>query len=769
MSELFILDARHAVERRCLLEWLHATRIAGSPGAGPDWVSLSLAGDERTLELEPLAARLDRDVATEVVPVRVAWRVPHLKRERGLRLRDLLLGDPRLPGKLRAALILRRDRQRAQCLVGAPATIEELRRRFERQVKTSSHRDRRAFAAFVARQAALALDAEERGVQGSRYKVPRFVADSILASHEFQPAIEGIAAEVGRPVSDLMAQSRAYLAELVATPSALFLDLRAHLDRFIFTRGYDRDLCYDRGDLERLRQQMRDHPTVLLFTHKSYVDASLPGLLLYENDLPMLHTFGGINLDIAGFGALMRRSGGIFIRRAFHDDPVYKLVLRRYVAYLLEKRFPMSWALEGTRSRLGKLMPPRYGLLKYTLDAAHDAGIEDLHIVPFVTSFEQIRDVEEYAAEQTGRAKQPESFGWLFDYVVSRRRPMGRLRVDLGDPVVVGRAPGPGDRRALEKIAFDAALQANRVTPLTVTALICLVLLGTAPRGVTAPELVKLVAVFADWARARGIRMTDELAAGDHTAFFANVDHLAGSGLLLRHDEGGTVVYAIEPSKHPIASYYRNTIVHHFLNKAHIELALFKVADEPQADPEARFWAETERLRELLKFEFYYPSRERFRAELLTELERVDPAWRDCLAGDSRRLPRLARHLQPFIAHATLLPYVEAYSIVFEQLARLQPGQRLDAQCCVDRALKEGRQAYLLRRVSSEASIGRILFENGLKLAAHRGLAGDSTAETIGGRSALLQELRSLSRRMERMRLEALAHAEAVMATEAGR
>jgi glycerol-3-phosphate O-acyltransferase len=145
----------------------------------------------------------------------------------------------------------------------------------------------------------------------------------------------------------------------------------------------------------------------------SPVDASLPGLLLYENDLPMLHTFGGINLDIAGFGTLMRRSGGTFIRRAFHDDPVYKLVLRRYVAYLLERRFPMSWALEGTRSRLGKLPPPRYGLLKYTLEAAHEAGIEDLHIVPFVTSFDQIRDVEEYAAEQTGRTKPAESFGWL--------------------------------------------------------------------------------------------------------------------------------------------------------------------------------------------------------------------------------------------------------------------------------------------------------------------------------------------------------------------
>ena len=81
--------------------------------------------------------------------------------------------------------------------------------------------------------------------------------------------------------------------------------------------------------------------------------------------------------------------------------------------FLLEKHFPMSWALEGTRSRLGKLMPPRYGILKYVTDAANAAGIDDLHIVPFVTSFDLIRDVEEYAAEQMGRAKKAESLAGL--------------------------------------------------------------------------------------------------------------------------------------------------------------------------------------------------------------------------------------------------------------------------------------------------------------------------------------------------------------------
>src|SRR3546814_1797226 len=75
----------------------------------------------------------------------------------------------------------------------------------------------------------------------------------------------------------------------------------------------------------------------------------------------MLHSFGGANLDFAVMGQFFRRSGMIFIRRSFQDQPVYKLVLRHYIAWLLAKRFPLSWAFEGTRSRLGKLMPPKYG------------------------------------------------------------------------------------------------------------------------------------------------------------------------------------------------------------------------------------------------------------------------------------------------------------------------------------------------------------------------------------------------------------------------
>ncbi len=762
--KLFIIDARNRVERRHLLDWLHGTWGAISDS---EWVTLDLSDETAPLKLEKLADRLDQAEDCLVIPVRVAWRIPHFDRDRMLRLHDLIFGDPRMPGSLRAWSILLSDRRRAQCLLGEPASVATLRARFAEDIGMADADPATGFASFVTRQATLTLEVQERGVRGTRYKVPRFVADSLAASPRFRSALAALASDLGRKPGELLPEARRYMKELISTPSAMFLDLRARLERFMMTQGYDKGFLYDPAELEELRGLIRTRPTVLLFTHKTYLDGVTPNALFYDNDMTMLHSFGGINLDFFGIGTLFRRSGMIFIRRSFSDTPVYKVVLRQYIAYLLEKRFPMSWALEGTRSRLGKLMPPRYGILKYVLDAAYDGGIEDVNIVPFVTSFDLIRDVEEYAAEQAGRVKQAESLGWFIGYLKSLREPMGRVRIDLGKPVVVARAPNPDDKLALARIAFDASVSANRVTPLTVTSVMWLILLGTAPRGATAEELARVTRFLVQWAKDRGIRLSEELQSLDRDALRARADTLVNSGLILRDDAGSATVYTILPGKHAMASYYRNTIIHHFLDKTIIELALFKVQEDSDENASLQFWAETERLRDLFKFEFFYPPREQFRKDLETELDRCDGQWSARLRQGHGGVKALIRRFQPLLGHAALLPFVEAYIVVLEQLVRLTPGELLTQEDCVEQGLIEGRQAYLLRRITSQASIGKILFENGYRLAAHMGLTGETDEAKIAGRRALLAEFRALARRMERMRIEVLDEAERTVDLEA--
>ncbi|MFZ5727499.1 MAG: glycerol-3-phosphate 1-O-acyltransferase [Pseudomonadota bacterium] len=755
-DRLYIIDARNGVERRILLDWIHST----SGDEEPAWASLDIEDGDHALPVEALQARLGATPSRLVVPLRVAWRIPGFEKGRALKFRHLIFGDPRHPGSLRARLILLRDRRRAQILVGQAATLDALRIRFCAQTGggDGERADSPEFARFVARQAALALDVAERGVRGTRYKVPRFVADGLRTSPKFRAALAELAEATGRPVADLYREARPLMKEVIARPSALFLDLRARLDRMMFG-GYAPEMEIDAAELAKLRNILREHPTCILFTHKTYIDGATPSRLAYENDLPMLHSFGGANLDFAIMGEFFRRSGMIFIRRSFQGQPVYKLVLRHYIAWLLAKRFPLSWAFEGTRSRLGKLMPPKYGLMKYVLDAAHATGTRGVHFVPFVTSFDLIRDVEEYAAEQTGRNKKPESLSWFIGYMKSLKEPSGRIRLDIGDPVVIDEAPGPDDKRALERIAFAVAVEANRVTPLTVTSVMCLILLGMAPRGATSAELLGAIGAVTAWARARGIRLSKELESGD-AALSATVDTLVASGLLARYEAGSETIYSIDPAKHPMASYYRNIIAHHFLGRAMIELALFELRDADSGDATAAFWGRIDRLRDLFKFEFFYPPREEHRAAIEAELARIDPVWDRRLASGDRGIAQLIRRCQPVVGHAILLPFAEAYSVVADLLARARPGETVDEKPLLDAALVEGRQAWLLRRISSEAAIGKLLFANGLSLMRHMGLAGEATPEVLAQRRALLAELRGLANVMETMRLSTVALAD---------
>ena len=102
---------------------------------------------------------------------------------------------------------------------------------------------------------------------------------------------------------------------------------------------------------------------------------------------------------------LMRRAGVIFIRRSTSDDPLYKYVLREYVGYVLEKRFNLSWSIEGTRSRTGKMLPPRLGLLSYAADVYLTGRVDDIALLPVSITFDQLHEITEYAEYARGAAK----------------------------------------------------------------------------------------------------------------------------------------------------------------------------------------------------------------------------------------------------------------------------------------------------------------------------------------------------------------------------
>ena len=138
-------------------------------------------------------------------------------------------------------------------------------------------------------------------------------------------------------------------------------------------------------------------------------------------------------------------------------------------------------------------------------------------------------------------------------------------------------------------------------------------------------------------------------------------------GIVTRHLDGDQPVFSIEEAQHPVAGYYRNTIIHYFVNRAMIELALLAAAE---ADPASAalvgeaFWDELLEVRDLLKFEFFHPPTDEMNAVVDRELRDVDPAWRDRLASGPDGARQLLEAMNPRVAHATLPPSVEALSLI---------------------------------------------------------------------------------------------------------
>ena len=750
---LIVLDAAHRVEQQHLEAWLERECSKRGFLGKVEQVVVPIADSPEGFHAKNLLPAMDLSEETLVVPVRVVWLKALDVKSTTPRFRDLFFGNPRCPGPIRARRILKSHPMRAKCVTGATATIKDLRLRLEHRLGATPDHDQ--LADFMAGQASIALDIAERRLRGSRYKVPRRVANNLRSNREFVVALDCLSAESGKSIAELQTESNKIFKELMSVPQAFWLDMSYLLNRKISTLGYDADIVVDEANLQRVRQICKQHPAAILCTHKTHVDFPALNKVLFDYDFPALHTMGGVNMAFAGLGFLARRAGVIFIRRSFQDNPLYKLILRQYIAYLMEKHFPLSWAFEGTRSRVGKLMPPKYGILKYVIEAGHANDQRMLHIIPVAMNYDLIGDVRDYAKEQSGIKKRPESLSWFIGYMRSLRRPMGKIYMDFGEPVVLDNVPSGEDKLALSKLALQVGVEANRVTPITLASLATMVLLGSAPRALTRDELTREIARVIFWAQARNIKITRHFEIENEAELAALAQVLIDNRLVTRYDDGPEDVYAIAPRQEAVASYYRNTTIHHFVTKAIAELALASISTNEQS-PLTAFWQEVDRLRDLFKFEFFYTPKEEFQEEVGQELRRYATDWEDRLSKSADFGRTLLRDFRPLVAHATLTQFVEAYYVVADVAAVTPHDTALDAKDCLRRCFAYGRQAYRQRRISSEASIGKLLFQNGYKWMENRGLTAAGGPELAEQRVQASQNLRELMHRLQQIQALAL-------------
>jgi len=159
------------------------------------------------------------------------------------------------------------------------------------------------------------------------------------------------------------------------------------------------------------------------------------------------------------------------------------------------------------------------------------------------------------------------------------------------------------------------------------------------------------------------------------------------------------------------------------------------------------------RLRDLLKFEFFFAEKEHFRDELAEEIALHDDKWESALARGPAAIQSVVRSFHPFNAHRVLRPFLHAYLVVADALVLEKLDAPFDQNAFLGRCMGLGKQYLLQRRIQSAESVSKVLFETAVKLARNRELLDPGPLDLAERRRAFADEIRSAIRRADAIEL----------------
>jgi glycerol-3-phosphate O-acyltransferase len=564
----------------------------------------------------------------------------------------------------------------------------------------------------------------------------------VLRDERFRGALRALAKEQGRDFTEVEHYARECLGELAVRPADRYLGWIARLARFMYTRSFDSEFDVNSEALEELKELAKTRPVVFLWSHKSHLDGFVLTRTLYDADFrPHPLTFAGLNMNFLGFGAVAKHAGAIFLRRSFKDDDVYKLVLKYFIDYLASRRVPLSWSIEGTRSRTGRLLPPKLGLIHWVVEAYKRASIDDAVFVPVAISFDQIPEMDDYIAMQHGVPKRRESLRWFIDYVAGMKANYGKVYVRFAEPIAlsesapVAAAPAEVEKTdaPIQKLALEICNRIEHVIPITMTDLVTLVLLAANGRALDAGQIWRQAQDIVELIEERGLPTAGDSRARSFYELQRKLQTLTETRLLQCYAGGATPVYVIRPGRLLAAAYYRNTIVQYFLSSALAEVAL---ATARNSSSGGSFDTALMQLRDLLKFEFPFKPKDAFHSDALEFLGHRYPGWR----SDGGVFPPAP---QPLFGQGILRSFIEAYWILARLLvSRGWRGVSRDSESAlIEACLARGEELLMRREISTEAALSKPLFETALRLARHRQLLDGDSETLTQGRQAFAAEL----------------------------
>ena len=330
--------------------------------------------------------------------------------------------------------------------------------------------------------------------------------------------------------------------------------------------------------LEPLQDAVHGYEVIYVPCHRSHIDYLLLSYLLFRNGLTPPHIAAGINLNMPVIGGLLRRGGAFFMRRSFKGNPLYTSVFNEYLHTLFSRGFPVEYFVEGGRSRTGRMLQPKTGMLAITLRSYLRSSRLPILFVPVYIGYERVLEGRTYLGELRGAAKKKESIFDIFKVIGALKQRFGQVWVNFGEPLKLNEfldREQPGWRQqnlapsyrpewlteTTNRLSERIAQRLNEAAAVNPVNLVALAMLSTSRQALDRRSLARILDLYQNLLRAVPYSPHITLPDGNGDTL---IDYVKDLDLLAEQKDAlGNILYLDEQNA-VLMTYYRNNVMHIF-------------------------------------------------------------------------------------------------------------------------------------------------------------------------------------------------------------
>jgi glycerol-3-phosphate O-acyltransferase len=512
------------------------------------------------------AAAANPQFDLDLVPVAIFWgRAPH--KEASL-WRLLFAEDWVLIGRFRKILSVLVNGRNTLVHFGEPVRLRDAL-----QEGMSEQRSVR----WILRNLRSSLRAQRASTIGPDLSHRRTMVAQLLKTEDVRGVVRREMQARGLERRAALLAARKYAVEIAANYSQSFVRFMATLLGWLWNRLYD---GVDFEHVEKLNEAGDGAEIIYVPCHRSHMDYLLLSYVIYRKGFAVPHVAAGINLNLPVIGRFLRMGGAFFLRRSFKGDALYAVVFAKYLGFMMARGHSLEYFIEGGRSRTGRLLSPRTGMLSMTVRAYLRDPNRPVVFMPVYFGYERIVEGRTYIGELSGRPKEKESVLGLLKGVVSvLRSKLGRVHVNLGEPIALDellRRHNPDWRseahetsesrpgwisNAVGDLATRINIEINAAAAVTPINLVAMAILATPRQALAEVDLIRQVELYQ--------RLLHDAPYGPLVTMTADsgeqmIRYAEAMGMLERQNHPLGDIMRMNADNAVLATYYRNNILHLF-------------------------------------------------------------------------------------------------------------------------------------------------------------------------------------------------------------